>query len=515
MMRLKNLLILLSLLLVLAATGAYAAFSSAGTGSATASTGTLNAATTAVAKASNNSTANGPSPVTITWNAPSGGLAPTGYKVIRRNGTTQSDASCGVVTTTTCADTSVPDGTYTYVVRSLYNNSWTADSAASNSLQVVNDATPPAVTLTFPTNGNSYNIASYGGTCFPVGVCGSATDAAGVHGVQVSIKRNSDGSYWNGSSFVSSLLELFNSANLLSPDGTSTGWDYAFTRPADGGYTVNVRATDTAGNAPGSGSYSASATFTVDTAAPAVTLTAPANNSATTNTKPNFSGAAATAAGDQPPITVKIYSGSTTGGALVQTLNTTASTGAWSIAPATALADGTYTGQASQSDTAGNTGGSAANTFTIDTTAPSGSYTFPAAGASYNTTGWNSACATAGFCGTATDAGSGVATAQLQIKQISTNNNWDGSTFRTGNRMVNATIGGGAWSYAFNASSFPAAGQYQVSGTITDNVGIAFTLAARTFTVDTTAPTVTLTAPANATRTSSTKPTFAGAAGTA
>src|SRR6476659_8574552 len=99
MTRRKNLLILLSLLLALGVTGAYAAFSSAGTGSATASTGTLNAATTAVAKASNNSTANGPSPVTITWNAPCGGLAPTGYKVIRRNGTTQSDASCGVVTT--------------------------------------------------------------------------------------------------------------------------------------------------------------------------------------------------------------------------------------------------------------------------------------------------------------------------------------------------------------------------------------------------------------------------------
>jgi large repetitive protein len=389
-MRYRKLLIVLPILLALSASGAYAWWGGSGSGNAQASLGTLNAPTNALAKAGNDSLTSGPSPVTISWSAPSGGVAPTGYKVLRTSGTTQSVASCGVVTTTTCTDASVPDGTYTYVVRSLYGSSWTADSVASNSLQVVNDTT-----------------------------------------------------------------------------------------------------------------------------APTVTLTVPANNSASTNNRPTFAGAAGTATGDQSAVTVRIYSGPTTAGTLVQTLNATASAGAWSVAPTTALSDGTYTVRASQSDAAGNTGTSSASTFIVDTTAPSGGYTFPAAGAMYNGAAWTSGCATAGFCGSATDATSGVATVQLQIKQVSSNNAWDGSTFRTGNRMVNATVSAGAWSYAFSAASFPADGQYQVSGTITDNVGSTFTLAARTFSIDTGAPAVTLAAPANGARTSSTKPTFSGAAGTA
>jgi large repetitive protein len=251
-----------------------------------------------------------------------------------------------------------------------------------------------------------------------------------------------------------------------------------------------------------------------DTTAPVVTLTAPANNSATTNTKPTFSGAAGTATGDLAAITVRIYAGSTTGGTLVQTLNATASAGAWSVVPTTALADGTYTGQASQSDSAGNTGTSSANTFKIDTTAPGGAYTFPAANGFYGSTTWNAGCPTVGFCGTATDATSGVASVQIQIKNPA-GLAWDGSTFRTGNRMVTATVSAGTWSYGFNTASFTGDGVYTTNGTITDNVGNTFTLAQQSFTIDSVAPVVSLTAPVNGARTSDTTPTFTGAAGTA
>jgi hypothetical protein len=65
-------------------------------------------------------------------------------------------------------------------------------------------------------------------------------------------------------------------------------------------------------------------------------------------------------------VTVRIYNASNT---LVQTRTATAAAGAWSVA-ATALAQGTYTATASQSDAAGNVGTTAATTFTIDTTAP-------------------------------------------------------------------------------------------------------------------------------------------------
>jgi hypothetical protein len=105
--------------------------------------------------------------------------------------------------------------------------------------------------------------------------------------------------------------------------------------------------------------------FTVDTVAPAVTLTNPADGSSTTNAQPQFNGGAGTAAGDKPTITVKLYAGSTASGTPVKTLITNAKAGNWSTTPSSALASGTYTAQASQKDSAGNAGTSSPHTFTI------------------------------------------------------------------------------------------------------------------------------------------------------
>jgi hypothetical protein len=119
------------------------------------------------------------------------------------------------------------------------------------------------------------------------------------------------------------------------------------------------------------GSESAlSTSVVVDVTAPTVTLTAPANNAWTNNQKPTTSGAAGTATGDLATITVKIYAGLTATGTPVQTLTTTASAGAYSVAPSSNLAAGTYTAQASQTDSAGNTGLSSARTFIVDVTPP-------------------------------------------------------------------------------------------------------------------------------------------------
>lgn len=126
----------------------------------------------------------------------------------------------------------------------------------------------------------------------------------------------------------------------------------------------------------------------IDTTAPNVTLTAPANNSYTNNTEPTFSGAAGqvtastTASADSTTVTVKIYADATTGGALVQTLTTTESGGSWSVAPTIALAaNAQYTAHASQSDGAGNAGFSGTSTFVIDTMNPAVTLTAPANGA--------------------------------------------------------------------------------------------------------------------------------------
>ena len=100
-----------------------------------------------------------------------------------------------------------------------------------------------------------------------------------------------------------------------------------------------------------------------DTAAPAVGLAAPASG-ATTALSPTFTGAAGTAAGDSSQVTLRIWSGSAATGTPVQTRTVTQSAGSWSVAASPALAPGTYTARAEQTDGAGNTGQSAAVTFT-------------------------------------------------------------------------------------------------------------------------------------------------------
>jgi chitinase len=102
---------------------------------------------------------------------------------------------------------------------------------------------------------------------------------------------------------------------------------------------------------------------------PAVTLTSPAAG-ATTTALPTLSGVAGNSTGDSPTVNVKIYSGSTATGTAVQTKAVTRSTTTWTWTLTTALATGTYTAQATQTDTGGLTGTTAAVTFTVDATKP-------------------------------------------------------------------------------------------------------------------------------------------------
>ena len=133
--------------------------------------------------------------------------------------------------------------------------------------------------------------------------------------------------------------------------------------------------------AAGSGVGMSSATFTArdastgsittaaDWVAPALTLTAPSDDSYGKSTSVTVSGAAGNATGDSATVTVDLYSGSSATGTPLRTLPVTRSATSWSTT-LTSLAPGTYTVQATQSDSAGNTATSAANTFTVDTTAP-------------------------------------------------------------------------------------------------------------------------------------------------
>jgi hypothetical protein len=112
----------------------------------------------------------------------------------------------------------------------------------------------------------------------------------------------------------------------------------------------------------------------IDNVAPLISLTSPANGAFVASTTPTISGVAGHTSGDSTTVTVNIYAGSSASGSPITTFTTTAnaSTGAYSapVPAGTPLGQGTYTVQTTQSDLAGNIGLSAADTFTVDTVAP-------------------------------------------------------------------------------------------------------------------------------------------------
>ena len=182
----------------------------------------------------------------------------------------------------TCASsgityTGLAGGNHTFAVESQHGT--TPPSTAATFAWTV-DRTAPTITLTFPVNGRSYNAAGWSAGCSPAGICGTATDPSGVANVGVAILQQSTNKYWNGVSFSSS-TQAFSTASGTSP------WRYSLALPADGKYTVSVRATDVLGNVTASNAY-VSATFTTDTAPPAAPVITSGTSNPTRDVSPEF-----------------------------------------------------------------------------------------------------------------------------------------------------------------------------------------------------------------------------------
>ncbi|MDX6367612.1 MAG: hypothetical protein QOK30_2688, partial [Nocardioidaceae bacterium] len=236
---------------------------------------------------------------------------------------------------------------------------------------------------------------------------------------------------------------------------------------------------------------------------PSMSVTTPAVNSTVSSS--TFTGTASAAGG---AVSVAVFSGSYVTDAPMATYSATNSNGSWSTTAPTALADGTYTVQATQTSS-GLAGHSVPTTFTVhatpaDTTAPVVSVSSPTPGATVKS-------ATPTVSGTGGQVAGDNTSVSVKV--------YSGST-ATGTAVQTATpslASDGSWSAPLTTL---ADGTYTVQASQADAAGNTGTSSAVTFTVDTTvpdttAPVVALTAPSNGATVKSATPAVSGTGGQA
>ena len=222
------------------------------------------------------------------------------------------------------ASPALPSGEYTAVA--TQESSLGNPAGTSSPVTFTVDTSSPVVTLDQPTSPSNHTTPSFTGTA-----SGSSTVT-----VQIFAGGAAEGSV----------------VSTAKATGTGGAWTSGNASPSlpSGLYTARAVQESPLGNPPG---VSQSRTFRVETAAPTVTLTSPALQS--NNTTPSFTG---TASDPTEPVTVQIYAGSTASGSVVSTAKATGTGGAWTSGNASpALTNGQYTATATQKSSLGNPAG--------------------------------------------------------------------------------------------------------------------------------------------------------------
>ncbi|MEK6275346.1 MAG: Ig-like domain-containing protein [Actinomycetota bacterium] len=288
-----------------------------------------------------------------------------------------------------------------------------------------------------------------------------------------------------GTAEAGSTVKLYTTSDCtgaIAASGTAT----AFAGPGltvavsdDSTTTFTATASNVAGN---TSPCSAGLTYIEDSTVPAQpngfgsTPASPANDNS-----PKITGTA------EAGSTVKLYTTSDCTGAIAAN-----GTAAAFSSPGLAVAvsdDSTTSFKAIATDAAGNASGcSSAYVYVEDSTLPTSTVAFPSAGANYSPSGWNAGCASAGFCGTASDAsGSGVQTVEISIRR-GAGNYYNGSSFSSGSELYLSASGTTSWSYGFATSEFPVDGSYTINVKAMDNAGNVESFSTRTFVYDSSAP---------------------------
>jgi hypothetical protein len=238
---------------------------------------------------------------------------------------------------------------------------------------------PPNINFTFPA-ATAYNAAGWDAGCSTAG--GDACGTAGSSGQQnlTSITgslRQGAGNYWNGTTFGSASEFFF---TLFTGSSTNVNWTFPISSaafPADGSYTLHIRAVQTGSN----GTQDASRTFTIDKTAPTSTIDAPTIGASTIDA----SGSAADGGGSGlASLFVELYTGTCAAPGVLLDSDTDSSLpgGSWQVNNLSGGATpGTYCIRSTATDGAGNVQSPLTNReYTVDT-APSVASTVPANGA--------------------------------------------------------------------------------------------------------------------------------------
>jgi hypothetical protein len=208
------------------------------------------------------------------------------------------------------------------------------------------DTTAPVITFLRPLDGASYNAASWASNCANhPGMCGNTADPSGVASNVVSLRQQSTGRWWNGSSFSAT------SEQFKTVDGF-TSWRYAIPAlPPDGAYVVHARATDKLGNTTAPAAQVTIA-FTIDTHAPAApqVVSGPPSPSASKSATFTFASEA--------------------GATFLCKLDGAAYAACASTTTFSSLGDGQHTVAVEAKDAAGNVGSATSRTWIVDTKAP-------------------------------------------------------------------------------------------------------------------------------------------------
>lgn len=319
------------------ASHALASFTAPGVGASTAATGTLAPASNVVA-----SSASDTDVVQVSWLRGvlgTGQAAPVHVVTRVRTADGASFPACGStlaapLSGVACTDNGVTDGTYVYTVTAMFG-SWTATSAPSAPVQVINDSSLPSIAVTGISpgaNANGYIAAS------PVTVTLSASAGFGVESVTYAI----DGG-----------------APVTVP-GSGVSVQVSGERV----HELTFTARDTLGYVSDTGSLLVRIDLTAPIRPAAPTLVAASDSGAsaadgtTSDTTPTFTGTVEDGA------TVTLYDGA------VAIATTPASGGVYTVT-APVVAEGTRSFSVAATDLAGNVGTtSLATVVTVDMTAP-------------------------------------------------------------------------------------------------------------------------------------------------